>query len=78
MANSKKSKNLTEKKHEEVIIDLADRVIESFQEEDKIDLEAFEDYAQRLRSSLHLNAEQFKNRFLKGYTVLRDESKKQS
>lgn len=61
------------KHKEDAITLLADRVVDSIKEQDTTDLESFEIYSQRLKSTFHKDLNLFKKRFIKGYTILATE-----
>lgn len=54
------------------IHDMADLVLASLEEGYKSEGEAFEVYAQKLKSHIHTNPDVFKHRFIKGYELLVD------
>jgi len=54
---------------------MTDLVLESLKEEYKIEWEPFDLYAQRLRSHVHSNTQQFREKFKKGYETLLERMK---
>jgi len=66
-----------DEKLDDSIKEFADLVVESLKEGYRNDLEPFEVYAQKIRSHIHANAEEFRTRFSRGYHVLLDELKRE-
>lgn len=61
---------------EQAIDDLADLVVESFQDSYRSELEPFEAYAARVRARVYADVTLFRQRFHHGYHVLMDELSK--
>ena len=62
---------------DKAIEELADVVIESLREQYRSDLEPFELYAQKVRFKIHININEFRTGFFKGYHVLLEELHKE-
>ena len=68
-----KDTDLKDEHDDEAINELADLVVTNIKEEYQNDLEPFEVYAQKIRSQLHSNIGEFRQRFIKGYLALMEE-----
>lgn len=55
---------------EKSIDEIADALLEGEEENYDSELEPFEAYANRMRTEIHENMEEFRDRFLKGYELL--------
>ncbi len=58
---------------EKELKDFADLLIDSMKQEYKNELEPFEVYAQKLRSQIHANVNEFQARIAHGYDILLQE-----
>lgn len=81
MKESKKKVKVTTKTladFDKCIEDLAEVIIEDAKEHHYSELEPFESYAAKVRTKIHANMEQFRDRFAKGYKILLEELEKNS
>ena len=82
MAKLKKNGSKTSEDEEDPLYTQAvnvftEAVVENLEEEHKMTIEPFEAYAQKIRSKVHSNLNEFRTRFNRGYHVLIDEIAKE-
>jgi hypothetical protein len=65
-----KDKERKEREISQAVRAFAEAVIESMKESDHQSLEPFEAYTERLQAEIHQNADQFCDRFVKGYFAI--------